>query len=34
MVPDLSEPDEELRRLIVYRADDLLDAAEYIYAGK
>ena len=30
MVPDLTEPDDELRKLIVYRADDLLDAAEYI----
>ena len=30
MVPDLTEPDEELKELIVYRADDLLDAAEYI----
>lgn len=34
MIPDLTEPDEELKKLLVYRADDLLDAAEYIYAWK
>ena len=30
MIPDLTEPDEELMRLIDYRADDLMRAAEYI----
>ena len=30
MIPDLTEPDEELMRLIDYRADDLMKAAEYI----
>ena len=30
MIPDLTEPDEELMQLIDYRADDLMKAAEYI----
>ena len=30
MIPDLTEPDEELRKRLEYRADNLMDAAEYI----
>ena len=30
MIPDLTEPDEELSGLIDYRADNLMKAAEYI----
>ena len=30
MIPDLTEPDEELMQLIDYRVDDLMRAAEYI----
>ncbi len=30
MVPDMTEPDTELMEKIIYRADDLLRAAEYI----
>ena len=33
MVPDLTEPDEELMKLLDYRADNLLDAAEFITKG-
>ena len=33
MVPDLTEPDEELMKLLDYRADNLLDAAEFIAKG-
>ncbi len=32
MVPDLTEPDEELKKYISFRADNLLDAAEYMLA--
>ena len=34
MVPDLTEPDDELKKHIAYRADDLLDAAKYITGGR
>ena len=30
MVPDLTEPDEEIGKLLVYRADDLLEAAHFM----
>ena len=30
MIPDLTEPDEELRKYIEYRADNLMKAAEYV----
>ena len=30
MVPDLTEPDEELMKHIEFRADNILKAAEYI----
>lgn len=34
MIPDLTEPDEELMSHLVYRADDLLDAAGYIIKNR
>ena len=30
MIPDLTEPDDELRKHIEYRADNLMAAAEYV----
>ena len=30
MIPDLTEPDEELMKRIEYRADNLMAAAEYV----
>ena len=30
MVPDLTEPDEELMTILDHRADNLLEAARYI----
>ncbi|SNU04866.1 haloacid dehalogenase superfamily, subfamily IA, variant 3 with third motif having DD or ED [Lachnospiraceae bacterium] len=34
MIPDLTEPDEELKKIIEYRADDMIEAAEYILKQK
>lgn len=34
MIPDITEPDEELKKIIEYRADDMMEAAEYIIKEK
>lgn len=34
MIPDITEPDGELKKIIEYRADDMMEAAEYIIKEK